>query len=570
MRLKSSNILQFLLIIVAFFFKASYAVEIENWSINQWGNIKPAASLEKNSNLCSRDSKKSTLFQVVSRGSGDVELISQGLLKQGEAYRFTGWMKSSAPISVQLFFRKDAFPYDTSVTKTVQVFGWTFVDMIGIYTSTGSGSIRIGLSSNNVSLCLSESSVSQIKSFEVGQAPGAKVDEKYFGIHLNKLGEHNSWPDFNPGSIRLWDSGTTWANLQPINSNIDWQYNQHAKRLDYYINHGLKNNPSLRFIYTLAMTPNWNGSRQSDQCHHSPYGESSCTMPVKLESWRNFVREVAIKYNGIINIWELWNEADIPMHWSQTPEDLVLLAKIANEELKAINSKNKLIGPSITSGGFQFLRAFLNASGGAYVDGVSFHGYLGNSPSLAISQIRNLRQILKEAGQERLDIWNTETSLLCNSFIEVCSLKFNEKNRSDETLAKGLLGNAALGVKVFEYYTWEGVASSEDKLGLVNSDFKTSNHLGKVVKKIKSWIVNGVIKYEKSNFQGLNIISVERNSVKSYVMWTDLSSVNINLSDWMKNPNIFKMNDDFPTTPMSGSLIIDSAPVLIFENNSLK
>ena len=77
--------------------------------------------------------------------------------------------------------------------------------------------------------------------------------------------------------------------------------------------------------------------------------------------------------------------------------------------------------------------------------------------------------MLDDFGLQHLGIWNTETAVLCNSFIETCDASFNSYEDDRYALAQGVLANAALGVKVFEYYTWEGAGASNHPAGLVDN-----------------------------------------------------------------------------------------------------
>jgi len=65
------------------------------------------------------------------------------------------------------------------------------------------------------------------------------VPDTLFGIHINKLGTHNVWPAMGQKTMRLWDTGTRWGDMELANNS--WAG---APRLDYYLTYahaGYKN-----------------------------------------------------------------------------------------------------------------------------------------------------------------------------------------------------------------------------------------------------------------------------------------------------------------------------------------
>src|SRR5947209_6899798 len=63
----------------------------------------------------------------------------------------------------------------------------------------------------------SGSSVGTSTSVSTGGAPSAttsstSVTPQYFGMHVHNAG---NWPSIAFGSLRLWDAGVAWPNLEP-------------------------------------------------------------------------------------------------------------------------------------------------------------------------------------------------------------------------------------------------------------------------------------------------------------------------------------------------------------------
>jgi hypothetical protein len=550
------------------FFGVGSALAIVDWNVNSWGSAPPNVEFQPNAQSCKRGTSQATSYRILSRGNGDSEVTLPAVLTPNTAYRFKVWLQSNTPTPVEIIFRRDDFPYETTAIQSVMIRDWTQVTLTGIHASSGIGSVRIALLGENVGVCIGAASLDVIDVSMVGaQLDSSEIGAGFFGVHLNRLGQHNGWPAFDPGTMRLWDTGTTWADLQPENGAINWQRNPHAQRLDYYVKHGLSMHRDLQIIYTLGMTPAWAGSVHPKNCGNSSYGPSTCTKPRDAESWRQYVRAVGLRYKGVIRVWEIWNEADLWFHWDQTPEELVKLAAIAKQELKSIDPQNQIIGPDITTGGLRFLSRFLKAGGGASLDGISIHAYLGRVPALSMSQLRNLRQMLVDANFGGLPIWNTETAVSCNPLLENCKPFVGNAPgtmSAENALAQGLLGNAGMGVKSFVFYTWEGASLEQGNVALVEADYKTTTKAGRMVSTIKAWLIGARVKFLRTNVNGVSVLEVQRGASRSLVIWTSGKPATFDLPDAMQNGRIVMAGGGAPRTLQSLRIDVGVEPVLVY------
>lgn len=96
----------------------------------------------------------------------------------------------------------------------------------------------------------------------------------------------------------------------------------------------------LQIVYLLAYTPSW----------ASEDGEIGGRLKNETarRHWRMFVRAIAERYRGRVQWWEIWNEPNNGRFWRGTVEDYVehiLLPAVW--ELRAVDSQNKIIGPSL-------------------------------------------------------------------------------------------------------------------------------------------------------------------------------------------------------------------------------
>ena len=564
------NMVILIAILAAYIFPSiSYSAGL-GWDVNVWGNPLPLyTSKVPNESFCTRNGIPSQYFKILEKKKGGAEISIPGVLKPGKAYSFKVYLRNEYTSNVEIFFRRDTALYETSAIRTISVTSeWTLAELKGIYTSPTKGSIRIAIKTAGAGLCLNSASLTEISYNDIGSTTKqSPVDAQFFGVHINKLGVHYEWPSFNPGTVRLWDTGTTWSVLKPNSGPINWDENINAKRLDLYISHVRKYNPSTTLIYTLAMTPTWAGTSHPTNCNNLYYGPRGCTKPVNLDHWRLFVRELAVRYKGVIKVWEIWNEADIWYQWNGTNKDMFDMVRIAYEELKDADPSNIVIGPNITSLGMRFLNEFLARGGGKYVDGLSIHGYLGRAPEKALSVIRNMREMVKSYNLN-LPIWNTETGVPCNSVFEQCNvLTFKDEDylNGDISLGIGLIGNAALGVLNFSYYTWEGAAVDIGGLPLVQDDFKKPTSTSLVFSRVSSWLEGGEVQYDARSTDELNIVSINKNGEKAYVLWSKGIWVDVPLSQFTETlSNKWYLRQSSPDDINTSSIKVGIEPILIY------
>lgn len=71
----------------------------------------------------------------------------------------------------------------------------------------------------------------------------------FFAMNIDHLTDGTPWPDLPVHTIRLWDAGTKWANLNPASTTYSW------KNLDAQVNMARANGSDL--LYTFGGVPPW-------------------------------------------------------------------------------------------------------------------------------------------------------------------------------------------------------------------------------------------------------------------------------------------------------------------------
>jgi hypothetical protein len=123
------------------------------------------------------------------------------------------------------------------------------------------------------------------------------------------------------------------------------------------------------------------------------------------------VKQIVAAFQNRIQYWEGQNEPNYAFSGSAYVE----IEKNFYNTIKGVNPNLKVLGPATVTiapgnNGLDWIRQFLQAGGGKYIDGFSFHAYnnvLG-SVSLARHSLNGLMDLLKEFGLEKIELWQTE------------------------------------------------------------------------------------------------------------------------------------------------------------------
>ena len=239
---------------------------------------------------------------------------------------------------------------------------------------------------------------------------GAVIDRSLFGIHAPAtwFGDDASGvegptneaniPDVPVGYLRLWDTETTWADIEPANGQFTW------RKLEKQIQTAQRTD--ARVMLVLGGTPAWAGNGKPQ----SP--------PKNIDDWRDYVRTVACRLGPSISAYEIWNEANLTTFWTGTPKEMADLTSAAFEEIRTCNPSALVVAANTTSratGSFgtfypEYLRE-LKARNWP-VDAYSVHSYPSASGG-ADDRIRGIGQfktMLALAGAPQTTIFDTEVN----------------------------------------------------------------------------------------------------------------------------------------------------------------
>lgn len=231
------------------------------------------------------------------------------------------------------------------------------------------------------------------------------VQSTDFGMHVPGIASGTD-PSVPYGTIRLWDSGVAWGQVNQAKGKFWWT------GLDMAI--GNANGQRVSSLYVLGSTPAWAATNKKAGSYPN---KGAASMP-KIADWKNWVSAVVARYGASIDAYQIWNEANLSTFWQGTPKQMAQLTKEAYKIIKAGDPSAKVVSASTTvrlqSAYKKFFPAYLKElkKVGWPVDVFSVHTYPAGTgtPADRATYIQQAQADLKKAGAPARPLWDTEVN----------------------------------------------------------------------------------------------------------------------------------------------------------------
>lgn len=216
------------------------------------------------------------------------------------------------------------------------------------------------------------------------------------------------WPPFRLPALRLWDSRTTWRDLQPAPGRWDF------RTLDAIVAkaavHGTDD-----VMLVLAGTPSWAAVRAT--ADDAPWiGPGSASPPRDLRAWYDYVSTVASRYRGRIDAYEIGNEPNLRTFWNGTPGQWAAYVATASAAIHVADPSATVVADVGLVRRARDVAATsvwaATAAVAPYVDVLSIHAYPTRRTMASMhGLLARTRELLRAVDPERRPAWVTEVNV---------------------------------------------------------------------------------------------------------------------------------------------------------------
>ena len=342
-----------------------------------------------------------------------VQLVQSLTVIPGQVYTLTAWLRGDAGMNVGLILQDSNAPY-TYYAQTVATLTGEWQQFTAQGTVNDTGSILLMFRAT------------QTGTFWVGDvaftnASGAPVSG---GV---------PWPPYQFGTLRLWDTGTSWTSLEPLEGVWNWQ------PLDTWVAAAEQYRvPDI--LLTLGQTPPWASSNPGDVNY---IGAGAPAPPTDNQYWRDYITAVAQRYQGRIRYYEIWNEPNDPTYYTGTVAELAELTAEAYSILKSVDPENVVLSPAAYAPGY--LDQLLQAGIASNVDMIAYHFY-ETPPEAAAAAIANVNLVMAQHNASAIPVWATEGATGDNTTAP--------EDLAAAYLVRKYLVHLAFGSIRFDWYAW--------------------------------------------------------------------------------------------------------------------
>jgi polysaccharide biosynthesis protein PslG len=243
------------------------------------------------------------------------------------------------------------------------------------------------------------------------QAVAQPVTPEFFGMHDTGVSAPVHY-----GAVRLWDAGTTWADVEPAKNHFRFA------TLDADVTRALARHAKVTLV--LGATPAW-AALNPAQSSAVWIGPGSSSPPRLQGDWTDYVTRVAQRYKGRIDSYQIWNEAFLPEFWSSTPAKLAQLTAAAYVAIKKTDPSALVVATAMLPRQPHW-RSWSNAYLGALrdfgwpVDVFAIHSYQPDklaTPDGRVIVIKRTKAVLRSAHAPALPLWDTEANYTSRHYV---------------------------------------------------------------------------------------------------------------------------------------------------------
>ena len=267
-----------------------------------------------------------------------------------------------------------------------------------------------------------------------------------------------------PGTVRLWDSGTNWADFNTADGTYDW------KTLDTWLDLIAQHQPRA-VIYTFGHVPCWissvscNGTQTwSPSPPRDLTSSGSPTFDAYVTALVQHCSPAGNCVKDYIKYWEMWNEPDNLPYWTGTPAQLYHMFKPVIPIIRKNVRKAIVSTPPVCGGHTPWITSWMTLENtrGRLSDYYGFHVYLkDHTPEVRMGMVQRMVDAKNTNGWTRTPWMNTETNY--DNLTFACSTEYTIENCRGQLVRWHVLQYAyqggAGGAFHIGWYDWNSVSS---------------------------------------------------------------------------------------------------------------
>jgi hypothetical protein len=315
-------------------------------------------------------------------------------------------------------------------------------------------------------------SVAQTTASPISNNPLVTTSWNFECVYNSGCGPGGTWITTvsQPGTTRLWFSGTAWSDLETAPGTYRWT------NLDAWLDMVAEHQPRV-ILYTFGQTPCWIAS---GQCTGTGWGAGnswSNTPPADLTasgspSFTQFVTALTQHCSpagncvkDYIKYWEMWNEANLQPYWTGTVNQLYNMFKPVVPIIRNNVTGAKLSTPPVSGGTYTWAQSWiqLENTNGRLSDFYGFHSYMESfTPEKRIGMVENMVNTKVNNGWSAVPWMNTETNFVNTTL--ACSPEYTAQECDAQFVRWFVLqfayqGGTAGGASNIGWFDWSGIAS---------------------------------------------------------------------------------------------------------------
>ena len=370
-------------------------------------------------------------------------------------------------------------------------------------------------------------------------AADVRIKHALFGMH-DGTGSFSSYAAVHEGSVRLWDVGVQWQQVELTQGHYTWT------RLDQVVTAAQAAGAEVTMV--VAMTPHF-------------YSKDPRNLPVKrIPAYKAFVKALMKRYQSFngsrgIDAYEVWNESNISTFWTGTVGTMARLTKAMHDVRNKFDKRAKVIGPAmVTRLGYQLKglsKYYRQRVGGKhvwkYLDAVALslyplpkYGRRTGVPEDGIKQLNVVKKRLHRAGvPASKPIWNTEVNygLQSGSRGGTKADPITDARQASNVVRTYLL-NAANGVKRVFWYRYDfptlGNGALANTLLSVAGNPSTMRPAGAAYARAQEWMHGTLLATKKhrpcgTDKHGTYKCVVKDATGKRYIYWNPFDTAKVTL-----------------------------------------